>query len=156
MAQQPDRAALIYQGLPITFAELDRGSDHLACGLLDLGFSKGDRLGILGLNQPEWLLAYLAAAKIGAILVGLSVRYRESEIDYIVNHAKVRAIIAPAVANDMDYVAYFAGMSNRLPTVQRYFFTGSPDLPRGSALKYCLLPRWTRRGLSEPGKHCLG
>lgn len=138
VAQQPDRAALIYQGRPITFAELDRDSDHLACGLLDLGFSKGDRLGILGLNQPEWLLAYLAAAKIGAILVGLSVRYRESEIDYIVNHAKVRAIIAPALAGDMNYVAYFAGMSDRLPTVQRYFFTGNPDLPAGQCLDILL------------------
>lgn len=134
VALQPDRAALIYQGRAITFAELDRDSDRLACGLLDLGFGKGDRLGMLGLNQPEWLLAYLAAAKIGAILVGLSVRYRDSEIEYIVNHAKVRAIIAPAVAGDMDYVAYFAGMGDRLPGVRHYFFTGSPDLPAGQRL----------------------
>ncbi len=134
VAQQPDQAALIYQGRAITFAELDRDSDHLACGLLDLGFGKGDQLGILGLNQPEWLLAYLAAAKIGAILVGLGVRYRDSEIEYIANHAKVRAIIAPAVVGDMDYVAYFASMAERLPTVQRYFFTGNPDLPTGQCL----------------------
>ncbi|WP_455280981.1 class I adenylate-forming enzyme family protein [Cupriavidus necator] len=129
VALQPDHPALIYQGRAITFSELDRDSDHLACGLLDLGFGKGDRLGMLGLNQPEWVLAYLAAAKIGAILVGLSVRYRDSEIEYIVNHAKVRAIIAPAVVGDMDYVAYFASMGERLPSVQRYFFTGSSAVP---------------------------
>ncbi|WP_354686257.1 AMP-binding protein [Cupriavidus necator] len=138
VALQPDRAALFYQGRAITFAELDRDSDHLACGLLDLGFGKGDRLGILGVNQPEWLLAYLAAAKIGAILVGLSVRYRDSEIEYIINHAKVRAVIAPAVVGDMDYVAYFAGMGERLPTVRNYFFTGSPDLAAGRRLESLL------------------
>ncbi|MDF3881043.1 class I adenylate-forming enzyme family protein [Cupriavidus basilensis] len=134
VALQPDRAALIYQGRAISFAELDRDSDHLACGLIDLGFCKGDRLGVLGLNQPEWLLAYLAAAKIGAIVVGLSVRYRDSEIEYIVNHAKVRAIIAPAVAGNMDYVAYFASMGERLPSIQRYFFMGRPDLPASQRL----------------------
>ena len=65
---------------------MDRVSDRVACGLLDQGFQKGDRIGIIGLNQPEWLYAYFAAAKIGAVVVGLSVRYRDVELDYILNH----------------------------------------------------------------------
>jgi len=34
---------------------MDERSDRVACGLLGLGIRKGDRIGIVGLNQPEWL-----------------------------------------------------------------------------------------------------
>ena len=39
-----------------------------ACSSLVL--KKGDRIAIIGLNQPEWLYAYFGAAKIGAVVVG--------------------------------------------------------------------------------------
>ena len=58
---------------------MDKRSDRVAAGLLQLGVQKGDRIGIIGLNQPEWIYLYFAAAKIGAVIVGLSVRYRSSE-----------------------------------------------------------------------------
>src|SRR6056297_1667348 len=88
--QSPEQTAYIYQDRQISFREVSESADRVACGLLNLGFEKGDRIGIIGLNQPEWLYTYFAAAKIGAVVVGLNVRYRESELDYIINHSQAR------------------------------------------------------------------
>ena len=71
----PDRIGFIFQSEEISFHEIDKRSDRVATGLLQLGMQKGDRIGIIGLNQPEWIYLYFAAAKIGAVVVGLSVRY---------------------------------------------------------------------------------
>ena len=51
----PDRTSYIYGSEEISFKEMDDRSDKVAAGLLQLGIKKGDRLGIIGLNQPEWV-----------------------------------------------------------------------------------------------------
>lgn len=146
--ERPDAPALIHEGRCISFAELDRASDRLACALLEQGLGKGDRIGMLGLNQPEWLMAYLAAAKTGLVIVGLSVRYRDSEIEYIANHAQIRILIAPARAGETDYVRYLAGLRGRLPAVRRICFMGAPDVPEPERLE-TLLDRPVDRTLLE-------
>jgi acyl-CoA synthetase (AMP-forming)/AMP-acid ligase II len=125
MQPEPDRRAYIYQGREISFKEVDDATDHVACGLLNLGIKKGDRIGIIGLNQPEWIFAYFAAAKIGAVVVGLNVRYRDVELDYILNQSETRAVITLAdLGGMMDYVAFFDGFRSRVPTVKDYIFIG--------------------------------
>ena len=74
----PDKPGLVYNEKEISFKEMDEASDRVASGLLKLGYRKGDRIGIIALNQPEWLYTYFAAAKIGAVIVGLNVRYRDT------------------------------------------------------------------------------
>lgn len=121
----PNGRGYIYNGRDITFKEVDDITDRVACGLLKLGFQKGDRIGIIGLNQPEWIYAYFAAAKIGAVVVGLNVRYRDVELDYILNQSQTRAVITLAeLAGMMDYVAFFDGFRSRVPTVKDYIFIG--------------------------------
>jgi fatty-acyl-CoA synthase len=123
-SERGDRTAYIYQGQEITFREVSDAAGRVACGLLDLGFEKGDRIGIIGLNQPEWLYTYFAAAKIGAVVVGLNVRYRESELDYIINHSQARAILTLPSLGDMDYVEFFSTFRERIPSVKDYIFLG--------------------------------
>ncbi|MEW6267330.1 MAG: AMP-binding protein [Thermodesulfobacteriota bacterium] len=120
----PTRRGLIFQGREISFREMDEASDRLATGLLKLGFKKGDRLGVIALNQPEWLYTYLAAAKIGAVIVGLSVRYRDTELDYILNHSQARAVVTLAGLGDLDYVKFFEAFKPRIPSVQEFIFIG--------------------------------
>jgi hypothetical protein len=44
-------------------------ADRLAAGLLQLGLSPGDRLGIWGPNSSEWFISRMAAARAGLIAV---------------------------------------------------------------------------------------
>jgi acyl-CoA synthetase (AMP-forming)/AMP-acid ligase II len=125
----PDRRGYIYLGQEISFKEMDIRSNQLAAGLLKLGITKGDRIGIIGLNQPEWLYAYFAAAKIGAVIVGLNVRYRESELDYMLNQSQAKAIVTLTQLGDMDYISFFEGFKEKVPTVEHYIFIGPGGFP---------------------------
>ncbi|MBU2643537.1 AMP-binding protein [bacterium] len=115
---------MIYEGKAISFGEVNAVSDRVAAGLLKLGFKKGDRIGIIGLNQPEWLYTYFAAAKIGVVITGLSVRYRDSELEYILNQSETRAVLSLAQLGEMDYVTFFKGFREKIPSVKEFMFMG--------------------------------
>lgn len=112
----------------ITYGQVNEISDHVACGLLNLGIKRGDRIGINGLNTPEWLYAYFAAAKIGACVVGLTVRYRDSELEYILNQSQTETVVTISQTPELNYVEFFEGFKPRIPTVKNFVFMGSPGL----------------------------
>ncbi|MBM3659383.1 MAG: acyl--CoA ligase [Actinobacteria bacterium] len=60
------------RGWPITYGELDRASDEAAVGLVRRGVGEGDRVGLVLPPGIEYLVAYLAAAKVGAITAGVN------------------------------------------------------------------------------------
>ncbi len=68
-----DRVGFVsrHQDVRKTFRELREESDKVAAGLLTLGLVRGDRLGVLGPDSYEWYLTWLAATKLGIILVSL-------------------------------------------------------------------------------------
>ncbi len=51
----------------VTYAEVERRSALLARGMLASGVGKGTRVGLLAANSPDWVIAWLAAARIGAV-----------------------------------------------------------------------------------------
>lgn len=123
-ARSPDRIMYIYREEPISFREVDERTDRIASGLLALGIEKGDRIGLVGLNQPEWLYTYFAAAKIGAVIVALSPRYRDVEIGYMLNQSGARALVCVARTAEMNYVDFFRSFRRSVPSVTEYFFVG--------------------------------
>ncbi|HEV2123934.1 MAG TPA: AMP-binding protein [Chloroflexota bacterium] len=80
---RPHKAALLYHGQAVTFASLDAQVNRLAHALLARGLRRGDRVALLGRNSPEWVVAYYAAAKCGAILVPVNFWYRAGELAYV-------------------------------------------------------------------------
>lgn len=71
-----DAAVFCDQAIRWNYAELNEEVDALAGGLLDLGFVKGDRIGVWSPNRYEWLLAQFATARLGVILVNINPAYR--------------------------------------------------------------------------------
>ncbi len=125
----PDKPMYIYQGKEISFEEVDETSDRVAAGLLARGFRKGDRIGIIGLNQPEWLYTYFAAGKIGAVIVGLNVRYRDTELEYILNQSESRGLITLKSYFVMDYVKFFDDFREKIPSVKDFIFIDGEGFP---------------------------
>jgi fatty-acyl-CoA synthase len=114
----------IYQGEKISFREVNERADRVASGLLRLGFSRGDRLGIIGLVQPEWLYLYFAAAKIGLTVTALSVRYRDTELEYMLNQSESRGVASLKEFFGMDYGSFFDGFREKVPSVKEFIFIG--------------------------------
>ncbi len=147
----PDRSMYIYQGREISFREMNDQSDRMAAGLLRLGFTKGDRIGIIGLNQPEWLYTYFAAAKIGVVIVGLNVRYRDTELEYILNQSEARGLVTLTRAGELDYVEYLDAFRARIPSVETFIFVGGEGFAGSHRIETLLDEEPDRKALARAG-----
>jgi long-chain acyl-CoA synthetase len=88
----PERLCLIFQGETYTYREVAAQSDRLAAALTGLGIRKGERVGIFMPNCPEFMLAYFAILKAGAVVVATNPLYTPPEIIHQVNDAGLRTI----------------------------------------------------------------
>jgi acyl-CoA synthetase (AMP-forming)/AMP-acid ligase II len=95
-ARTADAAAdfLIGADFRITFGEADEQSAALAARLLAAGVGKGTRLGLLFPNNEQWLVSWLAAARIGALTVPLSTFSPGVELSRAIRHADVAALLS--------------------------------------------------------------
>jgi len=105
-AQWPGNMALIsrHQSIRWTWAELNAQADRIACGLLERGVTKGDRVGIWAPNCAEWTVTQFATAKIGAILVTINPAYRLSEVEYALNKVGCSVLVTAAAFKTSDYI----------------------------------------------------
>jgi len=87
------RAAFIFYGRKMSYSELKDQVDRFATALHNLGVRKGDKVGLLLLNSPQFIISYLGALKIGAILSPISPVYVSSEIKYQIEDSGTETIV---------------------------------------------------------------
>ncbi|MFI4932905.1 MAG: AMP-binding protein, partial [Burkholderiales bacterium] len=92
----PQRAALTFDAITWTYAELQQRIDRLATLLRDHGVARGDRVGFLGLNQPAFFETMFAAARLGAVFVPLNFRLSGPELRYIIDDAEMHTLVVDA------------------------------------------------------------
>ena len=128
VAAHADREAVVSlpQQRRLSYAQLAQGIDRLACGLLGLGYGKGDRIGIWSTNNIEWLQLQMATARIGAVLVNINPAYRAHELEYSLKRSAVQGLFLIPSFRSNDYVAMLCGLIPEL-------LSGEPDL-HGDAL----------------------
>jgi fatty-acyl-CoA synthase len=85
--------AMVFNEKRITYHEMGRRVTDFAKGLLKLGVKKGDKVGIWLSNRPEWAIAEFAVAKVGAVMVPLSTRFRAFDIEYILKQSDSTTLI---------------------------------------------------------------
>jgi acetyl-CoA synthetase len=76
-----------------TYAEMDEASSRLASALTQLGVKRGDRVLLRMPNLPEFYVAALGIAKLGAIFIPSSTQFRASEIAYRLRDSQAVAVI---------------------------------------------------------------
>ena len=103
----PDRPALIVRQQKVcwTYRELKERVDAFAAGLLSLGLSPGERVGIWSPNNSEWVITQFATAKAGLVLVNINPAYRMFELEYVLNKVGCKALITADRFKTTDYVA---------------------------------------------------
>ena len=101
-----ERDALVVrqQNVRWSYGELKAKVDAFAAGLLALGLSPGDRVGIWSPNNAEWVITQFATAKAGLILVNINPAYRLSELDYALNKVGCKALVTAHSFKTSDYV----------------------------------------------------
>ena len=115
----PDRAAIIFEGKKLSFAELNERSSRLADALSKLGVHKGDRIAILQVNCNQYVEAYFATAKIGGIFVPLNFRAKAEELTHMLSNAEASVLFVGD-----RYVDLVNSMRPNLPTMKHYICIG--------------------------------
>jgi acyl-CoA synthetase (AMP-forming)/AMP-acid ligase II len=90
---EADGEFLITDDERLTFSEADTASLELAEALLASGIGKGTRVGILFPNGAQWLISWLAAARIGALTVPLSTFAPGAELARLLRHTDVQVLL---------------------------------------------------------------
>jgi len=80
--ETPDAVAVAFYGREITWRELDELSDRAAGWLEQQGVQTGDRVGVLLPNSPQFIVAFVAIMKLGAVHVPINVMFREHELHH--------------------------------------------------------------------------
>jgi malonyl-CoA/methylmalonyl-CoA synthetase len=98
LRRSPDRPALRFSApdgtrADLTYAELFAESRRLAAGLHARGLRRGDRVAFFVSNRPEFVTAYLAVVRLGAVMVPLNLAYRRREIAHILGDAGPRLLL---------------------------------------------------------------
>jgi fatty-acyl-CoA synthase len=116
VARFPQREALVsrHQNLRYTWNELQWEVDLAARGLLALGISKGQRVGIWSPNRAEWTITQFATAKIGAILVNINPAYRLHELEYALNQSSCSALVLAPNFRTTDYLGMLQTLAPEL------------------------------------------
>jgi malonyl-CoA/methylmalonyl-CoA synthetase len=120
-----DVVGLEFQGVSLTFGEIDSRANRAAQWLKSRGFEKGDRLCVYLVNRLEVIDLYLGCTRCGVIFVPVNILYREREIAHIVHDSGPKLIVSESVLAGFESVsctaAEFAreaaGMPDERPAV---------------------------------------
>lgn len=94
-AETPDALAWNFfeTGETISYGALDRAVDRMAAALAAFGVSRGMRVGVMLPNCPQMPTAWLALARIGAVMVPVNLRYTGRELAYVLGDAEAEILI---------------------------------------------------------------
>ena len=90
---QPQKPAIIFKGQEISYLELHRRANRASCWLQSLGIEKGDRVGVLLENCPEFIDLYIACARLGAIFVPINFRLARPDLGFILGNSRPRLFV---------------------------------------------------------------
>jgi fatty-acyl-CoA synthase len=98
----PSKAAIIFDGESLSYSVFSARIAEAARVLkAEFGISRGDRVAILSLNRPDYLVLLYACARLGAIFVPLNWRLAVAEQLFILSDASVRVLVLEAAFADV-------------------------------------------------------
>ncbi|MFO0693759.1 MAG: AMP-binding protein [Polyangiales bacterium] len=119
-----DRIAIVYLGRTWSYAALDALANRFAHVLRARGFRRGDVLGIHLPNTPQYVLAFVAASKLGVTVTSLSPLMTPPELLHQANDARVRAILSLEPA----FEAALRPVLDRIPTLEQVYVSSPTEL----------------------------
>jgi acyl-CoA synthetase (AMP-forming)/AMP-acid ligase II len=153
--QRGDHPLLICDDDVLSYAQAASESAKLARGLLAWGAGRGTHVGLLHPNGPEFVLGWLAAARIGAVVVPLSTFSTSAELRALLQSADIEVVLATATFRGRDYVALVRAAVRELD-LSKPLPLHAPSTPSLRAVAFGegvgdLANGWTMQGLVDGG-----
>ena len=117
-----DRVFLVYENERVTYAAFYRAVAAFAAELQAQGVAKGDRVAVIMRNVPEWVVAFYAAASIGAIVTPLNAWWTGPELEYgLIDSGSKIAVM------DAERYARMTGHLANCPDLHRVYVSREAD-----------------------------
>jgi long-chain acyl-CoA synthetase len=124
VARCPDREALICGNTRLTYREFDSMVNNMAAALKgEYGVQKGDRIGLLLMNEIEFCVSLFAIVRSGAIAVPLNTRLKCGELKFMMQDSGMKVLISDPV-----WWKNVEPIKQELPCTY-YFITGATEVP---------------------------
>src|SRR5215217_1310378 len=128
----PQKAAIVFEGKTLTYQAFHARIELTACALkTEFGVSRGDRVAILSLNRPDYLVLLYACARLGAMLVPLNWRLAVAEQLFILSDAGAKVLVL-----EQAFAEILPALEKDLPDASVVGLDFVP--PKGSALDLLL------------------
>ena len=114
----PDKMAFTFQGLELTFSQIDKYSNQFAHMLIDHGFKKGDVVGINLANIPEYPITLLGTLKAGCIVSGVSPLMSDVQMHYQIKDLGAGEKNVALVTLDAIFQHRLKNISSKLPQLK--------------------------------------
>lgn len=123
VAAQPDRPAYFLDDTPITWAELEGSAVSAANALLSVGVEPGNAVALFSAGCPEWLAAWLATPRIGALSVPTNIMFKG---DFLAHQLRDAGVVAMLV--DVPRLEHVLAIADQCPALRTVFLIGEqPD-----------------------------
>ncbi len=119
-----DRPALLGPGGALSYTALAARVERFAAGLDALGLGHGDVVCVQLPNIPEFIVAYLAITRLGAVMSTAHMPYRAAELQTLLAHSRARALICLSATKDYAPAAAALAMKPGLPALDRVIALG--------------------------------
>jgi len=118
----PDNVAMRKKDFGIwkeyTWRDTYENMRYLSLCFLQLGLQRGDKVAVIGENEPEWFWAEFAAQAAGGILVGIYTDMVPAQVEFMFTHSESSI----AVANDQEQVDKFLEIRDKLPRLKKIIY----------------------------------
>ncbi len=154
----PDSACTIFKGARISYTEMDEITDRLAAGLASIGVGKGDRVGIFMPNTPQFVMAFFAVLKLGAVVVAVNPLYSPREIEHQTNDAGMEVIIVMSnfynlikevQPNTKIKTVVVTNIKETLPSILAFLFTLTKEKKGGFRIELAEGDHWMQDLISS-------
>jgi len=126
-AAAPGKAAIIDSRGAISYGELRTQANRCAQALLALGLQPGDVMALQLPNWKEFLMAHLAATRIGVVSSLITPMSRDREVAHMLRLSDAKLLIIPDLFRGHDYRAMAARVRSELPHLQYVVVVGEPS-----------------------------
>lgn len=116
--------ALREGGVPLTYDDLRVRASRVAAGLHALGVRPGARISLYAANSLQWVLAYLGAQRVGAVVNPCNPAYRQAELEHILADCRPTLVLT-----DRERLPLAEATRAQAPSIER--IVNIEDLPEG-------------------------
>lgn len=114
-----------------SYRRLHAETRALAHGLSSIGIRRGEVVAVQLPNTPQFVLAYLAIASLGAVMQTLHMPYRAADLEVLLRHSGAVAVVCLDAARDYPAAATFLELRGRLPALREIIVAGD-TVPEGA------------------------